>query len=99
MYRYEEPECLRCDQKENALQDVKYWMLYLLEQLYSEKAIDCDEIERCLMEISAVVDIKFPVGELGIERKHLLEPKHISNDVDKWLEWNQLYLKQYLQSH
>ncbi len=99
MYIYEIPECFNCQSSENALMDVKYWMKYLLEMLYSKAELCEDEVERSLMEICAVINLKFPTNDLNIERKQFLEPKHISADVDKWLEWNQLYLKQLTTAH
>jgi hypothetical protein len=97
MYRNEYSECFGCDEKDNKIDNVKYWLKYLLEQLYSKTAFDCDEFERCLQELCSEVSMKIPKEELCVEHKASLKiathPMQKTFDIGAWKDWNNNYLK------
>ena len=97
MYQYaDEPcytdECCECDEKNTQLTDAKYWLTYLLEQLYSTDLLDINECERCLEELYLAVGLKIPSEKLNITREH--HPLTKTFDIARWKEWNKQYLNQ-----
>jgi len=104
MYRFADKsycgctQCLSCDENETKLSDVKYWLTYLLEQLYSQDELDLEECERCLQELSATVDMKVPYDQLNIARAckafYNANPMTKNFNLDAWKKWNNSYLKQ-----
>jgi molybdopterin/thiamine biosynthesis adenylyltransferase len=95
MYIYsDEPpckeECFDCMHKENKIDDIKYWLTNLLEQLYSDEKLDIQDAENCLEELCGVVGIKIPKRDIAIERKHFLKVPEV---VQSWIQWNNQYIK------
>lgn len=85
-------ECEKCDEKDNQLSDIKYWLLYLIEQLYSSDPLNINECERTLEELCAVVKVNLPARDIAIERKSYF-PTQISYLQD-WQTFNKQYLKE-----
>ena len=90
---YCEAECFECESKDNQLDDVKYWLKYLLDQLYSSKELDLIELERTLEELGHIVNVNLPERDLSIERRTFL-PQAYSLPLESWKEFNHNYLKQ-----
>lgn len=100
MYIFDEvePDCFSCDQKENKLTDIKYWLIHLVDQLYSEKPIDAEELERSLEEVCNIVDVSIPNRPLNFDppkdfSEHIKEYEPL-NSVEEWVRFNNQYLKQ-----
>jgi hypothetical protein len=87
----EEYDCVACENHVNAMSEIKYWMQELLDQFYSTEEFNADDCERSLMEIAGSLGLKIPTQDLQIERKHYLQPDELP--IDKWVEWNNKYLK------
>jgi hypothetical protein len=81
-----ENECFSCHRRENQMDDVKYWLKYMLIELYDESNFDSDEFERCLAELCAVVEVKLPSNELKIQK-----PLTIPYSVESWKQLNNKY--------
>ena len=100
MYIFDEIEidCFSCDQKDNKLTDIKYWLIHLVDQLYSEKPIDAQELERSLEEVCHIVDVSIPDRPINISQhkdfsENIKEYKPL-NSVEEWVRFNNEYLKQ-----
>lgn len=87
-------ECLECDQLNNKIEDVKYWLLHLINQLYGAQELDKEDCECCLHELGALVGLSIPNRELNISRQ---APKpsfgSASWSLNSWREWNNEFLK------
>jgi hypothetical protein len=92
---YSVRECYACEEKRESLVETKYWLEYLLEQVYSEGLLDVVEFERTLQELSAIVGLKVPTSSPNLERKADKEPsvKSPKFDVLGWIRFNNQYLK------
>jgi hypothetical protein len=82
-------ECWGCEEKENTLEDLKYWFKCLLSHLYDSLPLDLDEIERSLEEIGSLLEIKVPVSP--IFPIHAVSPP--VKDTHEWVKWNVDYFK------
>ena len=76
MYMYaDEPylpkECFECAAKENKIDDIKYWLKYLMDQCYSNDKFSMDEFERALAEICFSIGMNIPENDPTIVRKVL----------------------------
>jgi len=82
----------------NKIEDVRYWLDYLLDQLYSTNKLDLQECERCLEELCSVVGIKVPKEEIAIERKLFplaqFKAEEKKTSIEDWKKWNNRYLKE-----
>ncbi len=103
MYIYpDEPycgdNCNQCNSYESKLENVKYWLEYLMDQIYSKSTFDEGEFENCLEELCDSVDMKLPKEQLCITRKNpapsASNPVMKEFDIEGWKTWNNEYLKQ-----
>ncbi len=102
MYMYEDDQygskCFECEEKQNKLNDVKYWIKYIIDQLYSDDELNELELENFLEELCAVVDTKVPIKAMTIQRAPIAKVEYhpITKpfDMQAWVEWNKNHLKQ-----
>ena len=90
MFLYDEPpcdECLHCMEKENRLEDVKYWFQPVLDQLYGFEAYCPTDLIRYLNELTILLGMKLPKETLGI-----MQRGHSHDFVERWVEFNTQYL-------
>jgi len=99
MHLYEEPncetECFGCSEKENKIDDIKYWLRSIVDQLYSKEKLDVVEFETALQELCFNVNIRVPIKALEIQRK---EPKELEKELSTWIQWSKDHLQQLTQT-
>ena len=89
---FDEPpcECMECLEKDNKMQDVRYWFRAVLDQLYGLEEFDLEFLQHSLEQLGACVEIKFPEKPLIVQEK---KPETISEMLDAWKVYNKNYLK------
>jgi hypothetical protein len=72
MVMYYEPscECFECMEKENRIDDIKYWFRAVLDQLFGLEEFDAEQLERCTEELACYLDMKIPSQPLAVVRKN-----------------------------
>lgn len=98
MYIYsEEKYCYDCGMQENKLNDIKYWLIHLVKQLYTSEDLDKQELERTLEELCQCADVQVPKEDLKIERTVKPErqdyKKVLLNMVNDWKKLNFAHIK------
>lgn len=95
MYLYREnpePECFECLQKDNQIDDIKYWFKTLVSILYAVHPSNLEEeINTCVDELSLLLDVKFPNMSLQVVRKN--QTTESFGMLDAWKIFNHQYLK------
>jgi hypothetical protein len=93
MFFYDEPpsKCFECAQKENRIDDIKYWFRAVLDQLYGLEEFDTDSLERYAGEAAAYLDMKLPNKNLAVVRKN--RTVDVQPMLDSWKSANNQYLK------
>ena len=95
MFLYDEPpaeyECIDCMEKENRLDDVKYWFRAVLDQLYGMEEFKAEDLKRYLEELSAYLSMKIPTHDLAVVRKD--RTVELTPMLDAWKQANNQYLK------
>lgn len=93
MFYYDEPpaECFECSEKENRLDDVKYWFRAVLDQLFGVEEFDAKSLERYTEELAAYLDMKIPSQALAVVRKN--RTVEMAPMLDAWKSASVQYLK------
>ena len=99
MFYYDEPpaECFECSEKENRLDDVKYWFQAIVDQLYGVMGeFDAEELDRYVQEAAAYLGMKMPTRggepiELAVVRKN--RTVEMAPMLDAWKSASVQYLK------
>lgn len=81
-------ECWQCDEKNNKIDDIKYWFRAVLEQLYGQEEFDAKSLENCLDELSGFLDMKLPKQQLAVVG-------HVRDDMSQLLDGWQKYNKEF----
>lgn len=90
MFRYEnEPpvECFECCEKANRIDEVKYWVNALLDQLYGIEEFSIENLESYLEELTFRLEMKLPNQRLAVVRKNRTD-----DILDSWKQFNNQYL-------
>ena len=99
MFLYDEPqaeyECFECMEKENRIDDVKYWFRAVLDQLYGMEEFNKENLERYLEELSGYLNMKIPSTDLSVVRKN--RTVDMTPMLDAWKNTNNQYLKSLVQ--
>lgn len=66
---YAEPECFECQAYDNKIDDIKYWLNFLLDQLYGKEKLNVEECDSFIQEICALVGAHMPEQALAIQIK------------------------------
>ena len=84
-----------CD-AEKKLNEARYWLENIVQQLYMTEDLDILDLENCLDELVHLFGLKLPKGDLQVRRKVTATQHPImkSFDVEAWKNWNNQYLKQ-----
>jgi hypothetical protein len=82
------PECFKCLELENKLDDVAYWLRGLLDQLYGIEEFNLSLIEHHLAELAHTAKMTIPNRDLAIRAKD-----ETSTMLDSWKIYNNGYLK------
>jgi hypothetical protein len=92
MFIYSEPpiECDDCLEKSNRLDDVKYWLRAILDQIYGLEEFDESKLENYLDELSGYLNMKLPVRDLVISRKQNKQDR--ITYLDDWKQFNNNFL-------
>jgi len=84
-----EQDCCYCDEKQEKLDEGKYWFKEILDIVYHNGAIE--DLENCLEELGAKFGVNLPAGDLKVVKKNA------SNDVSDllhlWKVANNKYIK------
>lgn len=93
MFYYDEPpaECFECSEKENRLDDIKYWFRAVLDQLFGLEEFDAESLERYAEELAAYLDMKIPSQPLAVVRKN--RTVEMAPMLDAWKSASVQYLK------
>lgn len=93
MFYYDEPpaECFECSEKENRLDDVKYWFRAVLDQLFGLEEFDAERLEQYAEELAAYLDMKIPRQPLAVIRKN--RTVEMAPMLDAWKSASVQYLK------
>ncbi len=83
-YSYE-PECPKCDNKENTIDMAREYLSSVVEMLYSADHLDIAKLDDMIGELAHQLDCKIPAHLPRVERPSILT---------KWVEFNNQYLKQ-----
>lgn len=93
-----ERECERCEERDKQLKEMKYWLTYILEELYSRNPIE--ELERYLEELFHIANIAQPNKQTTLARQHRKIITSSASKAEKmcedWLTFNNTYLKNFL---
>lgn len=95
MFLYDEPpaECFDCMEKENRMDDIKYWFRAVLDQLFGLEEFDAESLERYTEELAAYLDMKIPSQALAVVRKNRTVEKISTTTVlEDWKQYNNQYL-------
>jgi hypothetical protein len=92
IYNFEDPtyECLDCQEKDFRLDDIKYWVVAIVEHLYGSKELSADLLDHCMQELTHLLSFHIGNREINVKRK---EPTNIQ-PIRDWIEFNNKYLKQ-----
>ncbi len=74
------------DKNSKALNDIKYWLKDVLEQLYENPQLDTSLFERSLEELCAVVNMPIPKKPLSLVREEEAQPT-------EWKIFKEIYIK------
>jgi len=93
---YYEKECNQCTLHGATLEDIKYWFIGILDQLYSSAKLDRNDLEHCLEELSHLIGLSVPASQLKVVRAQEAKLMSIqkTDEVEDWKGWNTEYLKQ-----
>jgi len=94
---YEEPycdvECFGCAEKDNQLEDVRYWLTSVLEHLYGIVDYDEPNLEHSLDELAQIVGLKLPLHNLNIIRRSESKVFNLGHAIDNWKQLNNNYIQ------
>lgn len=93
MYYCDEPmECYGCSDRDNKLEDIRYWFQGVLDQLYGQSSFDALELEWFLNELTSRLGMKLPHEPLAIVRENRIVELPTAM-LESWKEYNTQYLK------
>lgn len=104
LYNFEDPnhECPDCQEKDFRLDDIKYWVLAVVEHLYGTKELNGDLLDHCMQELTHLLSFYIGNREINVKRKELNIVQRVRAIIEKsdeeltkdWIEFNNKYLKQ-----
>ncbi len=97
MYHHHQndPDDLCPDFVFNYEEDARYLPHFLegvIEQIYSDEALDTDDLHNCLRELCHIAGVDIPTKEINIKRKKAKKKNRediSSTLVSSWLDFNQ----------
>ena len=88
-----EHECKHCNEKEQTMDEAREFIQGIVEQIYSNKALEKGILEHCLDELCFLFNVEMAKGEMTIARKQ--NDKIISPfGLETWVKANNDYLKE-----
>lgn len=93
MFTCEDRECVDCTEKEEQIENAKYWTQHLIDLIYSKNPLEEAEIECALEELAHTVGMKIPEIEPQIIRKPRAKIEPINDMIEDWMHFNTKYLK------
>ena len=93
MYMYsEEPyDCIACQAKDNQLQDARYWLRAVLDQLFGLEDFSQEVLFHYVEEFAHLLEIPLPNRDLTVVRKD--RTVDITKVLGEWKDVNNQYLK------
>jgi hypothetical protein len=90
-YYFCDQECYDCQTKQDTIDEVKYWLNIVVEQIYSTSELNEASFEDDLDELCTLLKIKLPKGAPQIVRKPKEAP--MPEYVSHWLQFNKSHLE------
>ena len=89
MYLYDDPppECFNCLEKDNQLDDIKYWFTAILDQLFGLEDFNAQDLKWYINEITLSLGMKCPEKALSVVREN-----RTVEALDAWKRFNNQYL-------
>jgi hypothetical protein len=83
-------DCFDCMEKENRLDDIKYWFKALTDQIFGIEDFDSETLSYYVNELTLRLGIDFPKSPVSVVRKdHTID---IDKMIDVWKHFNNQYL-------
>lgn len=99
MFLYDEPqaeyECFECMEKENRLDEVKYWFRAILDQLYGAEEFNPEKLEDYLQELASYIGMSGKpflrtLSVTGVRKNRTVEKT--TEMLEEWKTLNNQYL-------
>jgi hypothetical protein len=92
MYLYSDSHnCFDCQSKDNQIQDARYWLRAILDQLFGLGDFNKDLLFNSLEEMAHLLDVSLPDRDLSVVRKE--RTVDFSKLLEEWKKANNDYLK------
>lgn len=66
--RYADSVCRQCENHEDKLQKIRYWVSEMVETIYKSEKLEPLELERCLDELCYLTDVELGQDEIKLMR-------------------------------
>ncbi len=90
MYLQEDEECFGCLEKDNRIDDIKYWFRAVLDQLFGVETFDTNQLDFYLEELAQRLGIDMPEPPLAVVRKN--QTTDATEMLNAWRYFNNQYL-------
>ena len=92
MYLQDDEECFGCLEKDNRIDDIKYWFRAVLDQLFGVETFDTNQLYFYLEELAQRLGIDTPEPPLAVVRKN--QTTDVTQVLNAWRNFNYQFLKE-----